>query len=67
MGINSIGLERRGFTAEELHRVKSAYRSIYRKGLRREEALVEILNEGEDAISRCFADFFERSERGIVR
>jgi UDP-N-acetylglucosamine acyltransferase len=67
MGINSVGLERRGFAAQELQRVKSAYRYIYRRGLRREEALAEIMSEGEDTIARCFADFFERSERGLVR
>jgi len=66
-GINSVGLERRGFSEEQIARVKEAYRFIYRRGLRREEALQKILAAGDDEIAATFQSFFERSQRGIVR
>ena len=66
-GINSVGLERRGFTAEQIHRVKEAYKLIYRRNLRREEALAQFRLDGEDEIYHAFADFFARSARGIIR
>jgi UDP-N-acetylglucosamine acyltransferase len=66
-GINSIGLERRGFSPALIQRAKDAYRLLYRRGLRREEALEQILEGGHDAISEVFEEFFARATRGIVR
>jgi len=66
-GINGTGLERRGFSAEAIARIKEAYRLIYRRNLRVEEAVERIRAGGEDEISRTFEDFFSRSTRGIVR
>jgi UDP-N-acetylglucosamine acyltransferase len=66
-GVNSIGLERRGFTPEQIARVKDAYRLLYRRGLRREEALEQILAGGRDLIAETFERFFAHSTRGIVR
>jgi len=66
-GVNTIGLERRGFDAGQVARVKEAYRFLYRRGLRREEALEQILAGGRDTISDMFEDFFARAHRGIVR
>jgi UDP-N-acetylglucosamine acyltransferase len=66
-GINSVGLARRGFTEDQIARIKRAYRAIYRRGLRLEEAAAEIALEGDDQVGRIFADFFARSHRGIVR
>lgn len=66
-GINSIGLERRGFTPEQIARAKEAYRLLYRRGLRREEALEQILEGGRDMISEIFEEFFSGATRGIVR
>ena len=66
-GVNSIGLERRGFSPEEIARVKEAYRLLYRRGLRRGEALEQILLGGRDRIAEVFEAFFARATRGIVR
>lgn len=66
-GINSIGLERRGFSTELVAHAKDAYRLLYRRGLRREEALEQILEGGRDAVSEMYAEFFARASRGIVR
>jgi UDP-N-acetylglucosamine acyltransferase len=66
-GVNSIGLERRGFTPEQIAHAKDAYRLLYRRGLRREEALEQILEGGRDLVSEIFEEFFARATRGIVR
>jgi UDP-N-acetylglucosamine acyltransferase len=66
-GINSVGMERRGFAPEQIQRVKDAYKLLYRRNLRREEALAQFRQEGEDEVYRIFEDFFARSARGIVR
>lgn len=40
--INKIGLERRGFTAEQLDRVKLVFRVLFRDGLNRSQALEKL-------------------------
>ena len=66
-GINSIGLERRGFTPELVTHAKEAYRLLYRRGLRREEAMEKILEGGRDEVAEIYEEFFSRATRGIVR
>ena len=41
-GLNTVGLERRGFSADTILRLRRAYKTIYRKGLTIKEALVEL-------------------------
>jgi UDP-N-acetylglucosamine acyltransferase len=45
VGINKEGLKRAGFTAEQIQMVRKAYRILYRRGLRVEEAVVELRKE----------------------
>jgi UDP-N-acetylglucosamine acyltransferase len=66
-GINSIGLERRGFTPELVAHAKEAYRLLYRRGLRREEALEQVVEGGQDLVAEIWQEFFARATRGIVR
>lgn len=66
--INRVGLERNGFTAEQLDRVKQIHRILYRDGLNRSQAL-EKLAHHENAASVEFKrvlDFAQRSERGLA-
>ena len=66
-GLNSIGLRRRGFSAETMAAVKHAYKLIYlsdlnvSQGLGRIKDEMEILPEIQHII-----DFIESSERGII-
>lgn len=65
---NKVGLERRGYTAEQLEFVKQIYRVLYRDGLNRTQAL-EKLRSHENAGTAEFKlilDFAEKSERGIA-
>ncbi|MBN1880901.1 MAG: acyl-ACP--UDP-N-acetylglucosamine O-acyltransferase [Deltaproteobacteria bacterium] len=68
MGLNTIGLKRRGFTEETMLALKRAYKIVWRSGLRVGDALQkmeETLFHIEEV--KRFADFIRASERGIVR
>lgn len=67
-GINSEGLKRRGFSAENILMIKRAYKVIYRQGLTIVEAepLLREMAKEYDAIN-LMADFIKSSERGIIR
>jgi hypothetical protein len=65
---NKVGMERRGFTAEQLERVKMIFRVLYRDGLNRTQAL-EKLNTHAQAGSAEFQailKFAAASERGLA-
>jgi len=67
-GLNVEGLKRHGFPAATVSALRRAYRTVYRSNLTVKEAL-DALREpaGECAEVALFADFIERSARGIVR
>ncbi len=67
-GINSVGLRRQGFSAERVRAIKRAYRIIYRRGMRLEEArdtLCEELGDSRDVQS--LVAFIDSSQRGLLR
>jgi UDP-N-acetylglucosamine acyltransferase len=67
-GINTIGLERKGFSPERLQALKGAFRLLLRSKLNTSQALVEMkkkLNESSDV--RELIQFIESAERGIVK
>jgi UDP-N-acetylglucosamine acyltransferase len=66
--VNSEGLKRRGFTAEQILNIRRAYRLLYRSGLKLKAAMEELEKLAVTAAEiRPFVEFLERSERGIVR
>ncbi|MDJ0939199.1 MAG: acyl-ACP--UDP-N-acetylglucosamine O-acyltransferase [Woeseiaceae bacterium] len=67
-GINSEGLKRRGFSAEQIRNIKNAYRILYRQGKKLDEAIEEIaaLVDAEPELS-VFLDSLRASERGVAR
>ncbi len=66
--VNSEGLKRRGFTAEQILNIRRAYRTLYRSGLKLAAAMVELEKMAADhAEIRPFVEFIKRSERSIVR
>ena len=67
-GLNLVGLQRNGFSEETIRRVKEAYRILYRRGLKLEEAMV-LLREhaAEVAEVRDMLTAIEQSHRGIAR
>ena len=67
-GINSEGLRRRGFSADDINALKRAYRTLYRSGLTLEDARREL----EAQIKNCssvkeITSFLADSKRGIIR
>ena len=67
-GINSEGLRRRGFTPEQIRNIKNAYRIVYRKGMKLEQAIVEIESlVPEQPELRIFLDSLHTSDRGLLR
>lgn len=67
-GINSEGLRRRGFSSAGIMAIKRAYRTLYRSGLKLDEArdkIAEIAAEHQEV--GIFLDFIAHSVRGIVR
>jgi len=67
-GLNMIGLERRGFSAESLKALKEAYRIVYRSSLLLSQAIAKAKHELADSEEVIrFLGFIENSERGIIR
>ena len=67
-GINVVGLERRGVSAETIRVLKESYRILYRAKLNTKQAVQEIEKSfGQVAEARELIEFIEKSERGIIR
>ncbi len=65
--INREGLKRRDFSVEQIAMANKAYKILYRRGLRLEEAVRTIADLGDDPVITMFIDSVERSTRGIIR
>ena len=68
-GMNFEGMRRRGVPAEIIRALRTAYKTVYLKGLTLEAALQELEKEGVFGIPEV-ADFtlsIRQSKRGIVR
>lgn len=67
-GLNTVGIERRGFSPEKMLYLRRAYKAIYRKGLTIKHAVEELQNMvTECAEIQLIIDFIQSSTRGIVR
>lgn len=67
-GINSIGLNRRGFTPEQIHTIQEVYRLIYQGGMNTTQALDHIeANMPQSAERDAIVNFIRNSSRGIVK
>ncbi len=67
-GINAEGLKRRGFSAEQLRNIKDGYRTLYRRGLKLEEAVSRLEKQAAEQPELVpMLDSVRQSERGIVR
>ncbi len=66
-GLNSVGLERRGFPADTHRQLKRAYRILFKSGLNVSQGLVRAETELERIPEvRHLLDFVRTSERGIT-
>ena len=67
-GINSVGLNRRGFTPEQIHTIQEVYRLIYQSGMIVSKAIEQAEATIPESKERnMIIDFVKGSTRGIVR
>jgi len=68
VGINVVGLQRAGYTEEQVGRIKEAYRVVFRAKLPLQEAVAQLKAEmGAHPEIAHFVRFVEASERGLLR
>jgi UDP-N-acetylglucosamine acyltransferase len=66
--LNRIGLERSGFSAQQLRALQHAYRVLLAAKLNTSQALERLREEGEgDACVAYLIAFIERSQRGVIK
>ena len=66
--INIVGLQRRGFSEEQIKTLREVYKIIFKKKLKLEEALHRLENDykdNEDVVK--LVEFIRKSKRGIAR
>jgi UDP-N-acetylglucosamine acyltransferase len=66
-GLNLVGLKRAGFTAVDIQALKTAYRLVFRSGLKLEGALQRIEAEAPTEHTLHLVRFIRSSKRGICR
>ena len=67
-GMNKVGLERRGFSAERIRRIHHAYKTLLASKMNTSQALEKLKGEtdrGEDV--DMLIRFIEASERGVIK
>jgi len=68
MGLNSVGLQRSGFTSESIKSIKDVYKLFYKAGLNTSQAMEKALaipNLTKE--QQVFLDFVKESDRGITK
>jgi UDP-N-acetylglucosamine acyltransferase len=66
-GVNTIGLERKGFTAEQIRAIKAAFRLLLQSNLNTSQAVAAIRDAGLGAEVDVIVRFIETSDRGVVK
>lgn len=68
VGVNSVGLQRRGFTSEKINSISEIYRNIYLRGFNITQATQFIEKELPDSEEkREILKFIKDSKRGILK
>jgi UDP-N-acetylglucosamine acyltransferase len=68
VGINSVGLQRRGFSSEKINSITEIYRNIYLRGLNITQATQFIEKELPDSKEKDeILKFIRESKRGILK
>lgn len=68
MGINTVGLERRGFSREKINELHEIYRAFYNMGMNTGKALEYISDNFAPTEERDYIlEFIKSSSRGVIR
>jgi UDP-N-acetylglucosamine acyltransferase len=66
VGINSVGLRRNGFSAEQRNRIKAVYRIVFRSGLRLPAALAKAEKACPSEETQQIVRFIQSGRRGVI-
>ena len=67
IGVNVVGLSRRGVAKESIQALKEAYRFLYREGLNRSQALDRVEHDIEQFEEiKALVRFYRNSQRGVA-
>ena len=68
MGLNTVGLTRRGFEKDRIDEIHNIYRAIYQNGMNFSHALDYVGREFKASPDRDYIiDFIRSSQRGVIR
>ncbi len=68
VGVNAIGLKRRGFTNEQIEQIQEVYRYVFQSKLNTTNAIAAVLENMESSAERdVIVDFIQASPRGIIK
>jgi UDP-N-acetylglucosamine acyltransferase len=66
-GPNVIGLERKGFTAEQIRKIKAAFRLLLQSKLNTTQAVEAIKAKVRSPEVQVILDFIETADRGVIK
>jgi UDP-N-acetylglucosamine acyltransferase len=66
-GPNTIGLERKGFTADQIQNIKAAFRLLLQSRLNTTQAMEAIKAKVQSPEVKVILDFIEASNRGVIK
>lgn len=67
-GINSVGMERQGFSCDAIRQIRMAYKVLYKKGLKLDEAIEQIADMAKEYSElNVMIEFLKTVTRGILR
>ena len=67
IGVNSIGLRRRGFSDDQVRQIEDIYRALFVYNNNQAQGVNEIEKMADTAEKKQVLDFIARSEKGIVK
>jgi UDP-N-acetylglucosamine acyltransferase len=68
MGLNTVGLTRRGFDKERIDEIHNIYRALYQNSMNLSQALEYVEKEFKPSPDRNYIiEFIRKSERGVIR
>jgi UDP-N-acetylglucosamine acyltransferase len=67
VGLNLVGLHRSGYSTDDITQLKSAYRLIYRRGLKWSEVLEQLKADFGEGPAAIYPEFLSGGTRGFVQ
>ncbi len=68
LAVNKIGMERNGYSAEDVRQAHTVFKLLYRSGLNKTQALQKLasVENGDSAIVKKITEFIQTSQRGLA-